>query len=263
MAGIACKKTSNEPQKVASTVKQMRITFTGNPPDPSHVDFRFDNADRVANFFIYMGDSGRIVPSADSVLFVQFLYTGSNKLPNSLIVSNKLQGITQPHYLAYNPDGKLSKDSIPLGNNDYILYQYNYTGSYIINDIYKKTNSVLERLYIDTLEMTNGNLTTYTRRYSPVSSEKVIIDYDNKSNPLYNLNISQIFIVLGPGPTTGIWSIWTAFTKNNQTALKRYHDGVLQSTNFLEFQYNNLNLPSYRLWRNQYNQIVDTLVYKY
>jgi hypothetical protein len=241
----------------ASKIKQLSIIFTGNPPDPSQVDFYYDNLSRVSKIFMYLGDSGIVVPSADTICLMDFNYQGNNELPSSVFINLKLFHVKYSHTLSYGVDNRLIKDSV-------VNIADTISTNYIVSYSYPNNKTIANSTFLvpstkDTLISENGNFTSFFQPFGVSSYE-----YDNKINPLNTLNIAPIFHVIcnNREPSNPYWSLWTLCNKNNLTKVTFSQNGLIRSEHFLAYSYNTQNLPTKRLWYYG-NSVSDTLYYKY
>jgi len=253
----ACKKNNNDQPATIPMVKQLTITFPGNPPQPSQVDFFYDNLNRVKRVFIYLGDSGVIVPSNDTVCLMDFFYQNNNSLPSSALIDQRITHDKKSHQLTYSSNSQVIKDSVIIflsSTTSTYLVSYDYSGNSIIANTNFPTPGIR-----DTLIIVNGNFSIY--QHSP---QKTLYEFDSKPNPLNELNIAPIFHVIANNrePSNPYWSLWSFCNKNNFTKVTFLYNGAVNTTNLLDYTYNIANLPVKRVWR-LYNMIQDTITYKY
>jgi hypothetical protein len=253
-----CKKNNSDEPPAITKIKQLSFLYDDhiNIPDRSQVDFSFDGYDRVKKILIYLGDSGIVIPPIDTVTVVNFFYNGANKLPDSVFIIKQLYTTWEWHLLSYDGNGRVIKDSIRVPYPQDYSVTYSYSGNKTMCH-----NSSLGSFGNDTLVNENGNFIQILKGGTIVNYE-----FDNKVNPLNNLNIGSIFHVIIGSPVAGLWSMWSASNKNNLTADKTYVNGVLQPNPLkITYSYNEKGLPKKRFWFNSYSPatVQDTMTYKY
>jgi len=250
---IACKKNHTDEPAAIPKVRELSFIFQPNSsqPEPSQVDFSYDNYDRVKSILVYLGNSDIAIPSTDTMTTVNFFYNGSAKLPYLIFIKRHLNGgVTESHLLSYDASDRIVKDSIL---NQYSIY-YSYNSDKTI-----RNNTSPGGWGKDTLISENGNYTQVKQL-----DQEIHRDFDNKINPLNYLNIGPIYHVIEM--YGGIWSLWTASNQNNMLEEKVYSAGIFQyNRHKAVYIYNNEGLPQKRIWYYTYNpqDVIDTMFYKY
>lgn len=260
---FSCKKDDSKSD--IPKVRQMAVSFL-NPTNPSHIDFSFDGEDRVIKMFFYMGDSGVAVATGDSLFLMQFYYSGSGELPYKIDLTQIQQRNTDVHFLSYDINSRLIKDSIQYVNAPfYYLNIFEHLAGNIVRTGYYKNSQLPPQFdYRDTMHFQNGNFVRLTR--AGASFMRTGMTYDNGINPLHGLNIAPVSHVLNPSgdPSITIWSIWSPMvSRNNMVKHTYYYNGIVNNQAILQYHYNSENLPVYRLWKDQGGNVVDSLTYKY
>lgn len=245
---VSCDKDKDD-QQVVPNVTQIRFGTHGFQTI-EHIDFSYDNLNRVSTMFLYSGDSGRVVPSGDSLVKVSYVYNGNSMLPNLIDYNIYHQGERILHYLTYGSDGKLIRDSLRNTiHNESQTVDYSYSGNLMI---VKRNESAL----VDTVDMTGGNIMWQSSK-SMGYYHKSYFEYDNRINPLNKMNIAPIFHVLC-GDVRTFWHLWTPVTKNNLTRTS----GAIGDSH-INYVYNEKNLPAKSLRYSGTSIYADTLTYKY
>lgn len=196
----SCKKDKDSNAKDKRRLSKLISWKTSNPSKGiGTTEFIYDDMERVVEVAFYTGDSADGEIKNAKYRSLKFLYNGNDKNPYKTIggMSNFSGNNTETLH-TYNSNGILSRDSVaatpPYTTN--IVNRYNYYPDKLIVLNERKDNYYLS-VTKDSFRVANNNLVEAYYNISPYSSGQsgYKLTYDNKINPLSNLNIAAISVV--------------------------------------------------------------------
>jgi hypothetical protein len=190
------------------------IRFSWDNGGQAHVEFNYDNSNRVTRMFAYYGSFQSTVAAADTIFESTMFYQGNSLLPAQIKHATKYGSTTEVimHQLQYGGDNRLQRDSVynvSFAGASKLLY-FTYENDWVILKSGGRN---------DSMKISNGN---YIYQHNNAGDPSVRADYDNAPNPLNDLNIAPVFHLLNNrfSPLYTLWSYW--FPSNRNNLLKLY-----------------------------------------
>lgn len=202
----SCKKenatpaTNNNNNNVSGKIKRM-IIFAPGTRQAGISEFEFDSNNRVVKLSTWSEDSSFTPIKVSDQLSTRFFYNGTDDKPfrDSFFSANN--SYINSNLFYYDIQGRLIKKEFirtngTLKNRSLLTYAMN---SVVLND-YQETfagSGILEHVFIDTFFYDAQFRNTETRFYDwpNTLTGKQNYTYDNKSNPLAQLNIYKTLIL--------------------------------------------------------------------
>lgn len=225
-------------------------------------EFIYDDQKRLVEIATSNGDSVNGEIKSAKFRSIKFFYNGTDKNPFKTIgaMSNLFSNANAETFYTYNANGSLIRDSTASAPSYAgIVRNYVYSSDKIVvqsrNPMYAYDNSK------DSFTVADHNLLTgflYITPYSTqVNGYKLI--YDNKLNPISNLNIAALAVI---GPFGFPSFLAPGYCKNNIT---EYTYGTStapgnftgSNTYYYTYSYNESNLPvECRYYNNNGNTVI-------
>jgi len=199
----SCKKDSNDTDD--------------NPPLPSHklkrviqalpgvgkafiVDVQYDANNRVTNFNEFSVDSSTTPVTVTDANYSFFVYNGTSELPVKNILTDE-NGHTDSTLYFYDAQNRIIKEDYYYNGNVIRRNTYDYPSATVIKaNSYEYLGSALELRGSDSMLIDAQNRIYEIRFYNAALtySGKTNYQYDNKINPLSNLNVFKyVFSLYG------------------------------------------------------------------
>jgi len=256
---ISCKKDKHEEPNKPRLSKLIHLLPTPSK-DILITEFIYDDEKRVKEIASLTGDSlnGDIhIKYSRSIIFY---YNGKDKNPYKTLDYTET-------YHDYDQTGRLIRDSIPLSPRSTLeISRYSYSTNTIVAQIERIADTV-KPFAKDSFIVADHNLKDLYFRYAPKETYMMAMrfGYDDKINPLSELNIASVMAV--KYPTGSFYYLARGFCKNNVNSFSYGHstgpniwvaDGPpLHYT----YTYNKNNLPETLTWSD--NAVTNTFKYYY
>ncbi len=253
-------------EETGTRLRRLRFVAPASPTSPqqaSHLDLEYDASGRVVRIQCHMGDTEQ--PGDTTMYRIRFTYSGADLLPTNIISSEGQPAFTRTHYLQYDGNGQVAKDSLVMNNGDVTIYSFARSGSIITRTISGNIQTEPAAGARDTLRFENDNL-VYFRRSHPQRYIRSELQYDTRYNPIGRLNIAPVFPVLGleSDPTKSFWSVWQ-YGRNNMTRYQRW-TGIYPTPDeefVRSYSYRSDSFPSSSELRFSSGDLQETLFFVY
>lgn len=219
--------------------KKCRLTETKYLGNPNPIDTTFST-------YIYSGnriDSVKIKSYYQLDLTHEFHYNSKDQLSfvNNTNSFSMNMGMYKAKSFVYNKFNRLIEVTSYDYNIDSTNIKFQYTNCKLSQAVITYSNSIVEKFSI--LENSSGNIVQYemieTNDSTNKNSPKIVLEYDDKNNPYQYISKREFDIFF----YFSRFDIFSYFSKNNITKSTVYRNGVINSTESFQIDYNEQDYP--------------------